>query len=124
MPFGDRTGPAGLGPRTGRSAGFCGGYQVSGCMNSFGGRFFAGRGGGRGRRNRFYATGLPGWAMAGYGYPAGPWVGHPNVAYPPQPMAAAQEIDLLKNQAEYFKDALDEITKRIEELASQEAGKK
>jgi len=34
MPFGDRTGPAGLGPMTGRAAGFCAGYPVPGYMNS------------------------------------------------------------------------------------------
>jgi hypothetical protein len=27
-----------------------------------------------------------------------------------------QEVEMLKDQAEYFKDALDGITKRIEEL--------
>jgi hypothetical protein len=43
MPFGDRTGPSGLGPMTGRGAGFCAGGR-----------------GGRGWRNRFRATGLTG----------------------------------------------------------------
>jgi len=33
MPFGDGTGPAGMGPMTGRVAGFCAGYPVSGYMN-------------------------------------------------------------------------------------------
>ncbi len=33
MPFGDRTGPAGLGPMTGRAAGFCAGFPVPGYMN-------------------------------------------------------------------------------------------
>jgi hypothetical protein len=31
-------------------------------------------------------------------------------------MTREQEIEALKGQAEYFKDALDDITKRIEEL--------
>jgi hypothetical protein len=126
MPFGDGTGPAGMGPMTGRAAGFCAGYGMPGYMNTFGGRGFwgRGRGGGRGRRHWFWATGLPGWARAGYGYPAGPWVGQPYAAYPPQPMTADQEVDALKNQSEYFKNALEEITKRIEELETQRAGKK
>ena len=41
MPFGDRTGPAGLGPMTGRAAGFCAGYPVPGYMNPVGARGFA-----------------------------------------------------------------------------------
>ncbi len=36
MPRGDRTGPAGLGPMTGRAAGFCIGYPVPGFMNPVG----------------------------------------------------------------------------------------
>ena len=55
MPGGDRTGPAGMGPRTGRAAGFCAGNEVPGSMNptagrggGFGGGFGGGRAGGRG----------------------------------------------------------------------------
>lgn len=33
MPAGDGTGPAGLGPMTGRAAGYCAGYPVPGFMN-------------------------------------------------------------------------------------------
>lgn len=44
MPGGDRTGPAGMGPRTGRSAGFCAGYSNPGYANTFGGRGFFGFG--------------------------------------------------------------------------------
>jgi len=33
MPRGDGTGPAGLGPMTGRAAGYCAGYSVPGFMN-------------------------------------------------------------------------------------------
>ncbi|RLI76297.1 hypothetical protein DRP04_12770 [Archaeoglobales archaeon] len=35
MPGGDRTGPWGMGPRTGRGAGFCSGYGMPGFMNRF-----------------------------------------------------------------------------------------
>ncbi|HHX95299.1 MAG TPA: DUF5320 domain-containing protein, partial [Clostridia bacterium] len=33
MPRGDRTGPTGLGPLTGRGAGFCAGFKVPGYAN-------------------------------------------------------------------------------------------
>lgn len=56
MPRGDRTGPAGMGPMTGRGAGFCAGNGTAGYMNNAGiyggGRGFGGRrgfGGGLGR---------------------------------------------------------------------------
>jgi hypothetical protein len=48
MPRGDQTGPAGMGPRTGRGMGFCNGFDAPGFMNSGFGRGF-GRGMGRGR---------------------------------------------------------------------------
>jgi hypothetical protein len=63
MPGGDRTGPWGLGPRTGRAAGFCAGYGMPGYMNPIPGRGFCGWGGGgfgrgmgwgRGFRHRWF----------------------------------------------------------------------
>jgi hypothetical protein len=126
MPRGDGTGPAGMGPMTGRAAGFCAGYPVPGYMNPVGGRGYwgSGRGGGWGRRNWYYATGLPGWARAGYGWPA--WGGGVNpYAYGGAPFAPTiapqQELDGLKGQAEYLEDTLDGIKKRIEELESQKS---
>ncbi|MCK4274272.1 MAG: DUF5320 domain-containing protein [Dehalococcoidales bacterium] len=51
MPFGDGTGPRGMGPMTGRGAGYCTGYRQSGFTNTMPGRgwFNLGRGLGRGR---------------------------------------------------------------------------
>ena len=42
MPGGDRTGPMGLGPMTGRAAGFCAGYPAPGYMSPVSGRGFWG----------------------------------------------------------------------------------
>ena len=53
MPGRDGTGPMGYGPLTGGRRGSCAGAAP-----------FAGRGGGRGPRNQFYATGLTGWQRA------------------------------------------------------------
>lgn len=119
MPRGDGTGPAGMGPMTGRAAGFCAGYSVPGYMNPVGGRGFwgRGRGGGRGWRHQYYATGLPGWARAPMGVPA--W-GGPATPYAPQAGPAAPtaelELDGLKKQAEYFQEALGQINQRIQQL--------
>jgi hypothetical protein len=65
MPRGDKTGPQGLGSKTGREAGYCAGYSVPGYMNptnSYGRGLGRGRGGGRGRgfgRGRFLYQPLP-----------------------------------------------------------------
>ena len=123
MPGGDGTGPGGMGPMTGRAAGYCAGYAVPGYANPVGGRGFwgfgRGGGGGRGWRNQFYATGLPGWQRAAMGYPAFGGAMPPAAPYP-APFATAmsgeQQLDGLKGQAEYLEDALDGIRKRIEEL--------
>lgn len=121
MPRGDGTGPAGLGPMTGRAAGLCAGYPVPGYMNPVGGRGYWGwgRGGGRGRG---FGRGF-GWARAGYGYPA---ADYPYAPYP-APLAAQptseQELAGLKQQAEYFQGTLDDIKKRIEELEGRKSSK-
>ena len=119
MPGGDGTGPGGMGPMTGRAAGFCAGYPVPGYVNPVGGRGMGmgwgrGRGFGRGR----------GWGRAGYGMPAYDSAVNP-YAYGGAPFAPTiapqQELDGLKGQAEYLEDALDGIKKRIEELESQKS---
>ena len=53
MPGGDGTGPTGLGPRSGRSVGFCAGYPHPGYVNT-GFRRGVGRGQGIGRGRRYY----------------------------------------------------------------------
>ena len=133
MPRGDGTGPAGMGPMTGRAAGYCAGYSVPGFANPIGGRYsgvsrgaFGGRGGrGRGYRNWYYATGLPGWARYNAGMPA--WGGvsaPPNYPYAsPYPSPAVtpdQEKEMLKEQADLLKQQLEDIEKRVEELEKEE----
>jgi len=122
MPWGDRTGPAGMGPMTGRGAGYCAGYGVPGYANPISGRGFGGRGGGWGWRNQYYATGLTGWQRAGLypgnaGYVPGSYRG--NYPYGTPGVNKQQELDALKGQAEYFEDALDGINKKIAELEAQ-----
>ena len=116
MPRGDGTGPAGMGPMTGRAAGFCAGYNVPGFMNPGGGRGYWGRGRGMGRGRGF------GWARTGFGGPA--WGGAVNqnaygdVRSAPN-ITAQQELEYLKEQAEYLKTSLDEINKRVEQLKTE-----
>lgn len=118
MPFGDGTGPMGLGPMTGRAAGYCAGYGRPGYLNPVYGRFGFGRGfggGGHGYRHWYWATGLPRWARSTWGaYPV-----NYNVPYT-GPLSSEQELEILKNQAKSFQQALENVNKRIEELEKQQ----
>ena len=77
MPWGDGTGPWGLGPRTGRGFGYCAGYPHPGFVVPFprGGRWFWGRGfwgRGRGFRRAFHWLPFYRYRYPMYYYP--PWL--------------------------------------------------
>jgi hypothetical protein len=116
----------GMGPMTGRAAGFCAGYDIPGYANPMPGRGFGmgmgrgrGRGGGRGWRHWYYATGLPGWARFGY---APAWGAPPAWATGPYaaPPTAEQEVEALKGQADWLRQQLEVISQRIAELEETE----
>lgn len=116
MPRGDRTGPMGIGPMTGRSAGYCTGFGAPGVMNPAGRSGLARRGGGRGWRHWFHATGLPGWVRASSGLPA--WGTGP---YPYAPPAAPETTDeaqltALKIHAAQLEQTLHSLQQRIQKL--------
>jgi hypothetical protein len=105
----------GLGPMTGRGAGYCVGFGVPGFMNLGMGRGFWGRGGGRGWRHCYYATGLPGWARAGWGLPA--WGGPYPYAAPVPPEGVEEAgLESLKAQAGSLERTLQALRRRIEKL--------
>jgi hypothetical protein len=66
-----------------------------------------GRGGGRGFGARWGAA--PGWYGGGYNRPV--------------PPSRDQEMDMLKNEAEYVENELKQIRARMEELESSTQGK-
>jgi len=96
MPRGDRTGPNGAGPMTGRALGYCGGYDEPG--------FTAG--GGRGRGNgRGYGRGF-----SGGGYGRGYGRGYVSPVYPD-----VSEKTLLENEIRVLKDQMSALEKRLSE---------
>lgn len=113
MPQGDRTGPMGQGPRTGRSLGFCSGYDTPGSTKGFrmgrgsGFGMNLGRGRGHGRGRNF---GNFGWQFTGFPH-IFPWQKTVN---------KDDEIKMLKSQSEAFSRAQKDIEKRIRELENQE----
>jgi len=119
MPGGDRTGPRGEGPMTGRAAGYCGANATAGFANRNPGRRFFGRvgtdaffGRGRGWRNQYWATGLPGWVR----YPGVAQDFNPYGATAETGMSPEEEGEVLKEQATYLEQQLKNIKNRISEL--------
>jgi len=108
MPFGDRTGPRGLGPMTGRGLGQCAVAWPGGGFGGVYGRAGAfGRGGGRGWRHWYRATGLPGWARAGRSV-----FGDPRHA----PWTSQDELSYLKEYILGLEEALNVTRARMAEL--------
>jgi hypothetical protein len=97
---------------TGRSAGFCAGNDVPGFTNTGRG---AGRGrgfgggvggrGGRGFRNMFWATGLPGWARFG-GAASAP----------------GSEKEALEQQLRALEASLDQVRHKLDEIQKDSSG--
>ena len=108
MPGGDRTGPQGMGPMTGRRMGYCSGYNSPGYANPGPRRFF-GRGFGWRRWNMPIERVVP--------------------VYPAQPQQPTkeQEVTMLEDDAKTVEaeqkalsQELEAIKKRIEELKNKE----
>ena len=118
MPRGDRTGPNGMGPMTGRAAGYCAGYDRPGYANFGYGGYGRGRGlglgFGRGYRNRYYGGGAPVWPPYGgwnpATYPAAP------VQYTPQQELEMRrkEVEMMEAELKAAKDYIADLEKEKE----------
>ncbi len=110
MPWGDRTGPLGQGPRTGRGLGYCAGYDSPGYTKGTPmGRGWFGRGWGRGFG---FGRGF-GWRWNW------PW----SQSVPPEPTKSTErinnaEITAMKNELNSLKTALDGLLARLNTLTS------
>lgn len=116
MPGMDRTGPMGAGPMTGGARGRCN-PATAATIPAFAGGYAYGRGlalrhGFRGAYGRDRSRGR------GYGRGFG-W--YPPAFVPGYATEAADELDMLKADAEYMQRSLDAINKRIKELSEKPA---
>jgi len=102
MPGGDRTGPMGAGPRTGRGLGYCSGNSQPGWVYGPGRGMGFGRGRGWGRG--FWGRGR--WCWYGPYYPA-PY----SVPYDEE-----TEKKTLEAEANFLKNRLKELEQRLAEL--------
>ena len=122
MPGGDRTGPNGMGPMTGRGMGFCNGLNAPGYASPGFGRGFGrgrgmgfGRGMGRGFGFRRAAV------TPVYGAPAQPL--YPQQQQPTKEQETQmleQEAKAVEEEQKVLKEELDNIRKRIDELKGQQ----
>ncbi len=114
MPGFDGSGPMGAGSMTGGARGFC-----NPANTGYNPQFAGGYGRGMGLRRGFRGG-------AGPGMSAGPGYGRGFGFYPPvggaaYQMTAEDEINMLKANADYMKNSLDEISKRIKELEKKQS---
>ena len=118
MPRGDKTGPDGLGPRSGRGLGYCSGYDSPGYTKGVprGGRGY-GRGYGRG-----FGRGL-GWGR-GRRYHLDPdelYYPNRNPVYPTEPnveMNREEEKHYLENMVHSLENELKNIKNRLKEIGN------
>lgn len=103
MPGFDGTGPRGFGPMTGWGRGYC--PEPAGYVRPRY-RIFAGYwgGGGRGWRNRYWATGVPG----------GAWWGIP-AQFKPE-LTKQEEMEILQEEAKILERQLEYVKKDINKL--------
>jgi hypothetical protein len=102
MPLGDRTGPVGTGPRTGRGLGLCSGYAAPGYLNA---GYGYGRGAGFGRGGGF-RRGM------GYGFGRGFGWNYVPAAAPTK----EDEKNFLKSEIERLTETVDSLKKQLSQL--------
>lgn len=104
MPRGDGTGPMGMGPGTGRGAGWCGGCGRPGpWMMPWGGR-----------------RGWPGRGMPAPAYPPQTWNAPPVEPRTPAERSPEEECEFLRRNAERLQAELDAIRERLDMLKEEE----
>ena len=141
MPRGDRTGPWGEGPRTGRAAGYCAGYPYPGYANDEMPPMRMGRGGGRGLgRGRGFGRGYGGGGGFGRGGGRGFGWGfrvregqdrwddrdYPlstQRSYPPA-RSREDELKMLEEEETALENELKALRKHVKKLRSAEPKKK
>ena len=121
MPRGNGTGPNGMGPMTGRAAGYCAGYGMPGYMNSVGG-FGRGRGVGLGMgfgRGLGFGRGFSrrgGWGAgfgpAPYAVSATPWASAPDAQV--ERLNLERQAEMLGAELKLVQERLDAIEKTNE----------
>ena len=114
MPGGDRTGPMGRGPMSGRALGYCAGYDSPGFTKGVprGRGFGFGRGFGRGL-GRGFGRGRGFWWRGSYPY----YEPEPYYGGPYQNPGPEEEKNHLENLVKGLEEELKAVKERIKELS-------
>lgn len=132
MTGGDRTGPMGQGPKTGRAMGYCSGSDAPGYTTGVpagagrgagrGAGVGMGRGAGRGAGRGFRCRRIPGFGRGGGFAARGDYPGY---YYPaPAQSRAESDVNLLENRISSLKQELETLTESFKELRLQESDEK
>ncbi len=114
MPRGDRRGPSGMGPMTGRAAGFCNGSNAPGFMNTGAmGGYGQGMGAGRGFRGGFHG------AANGAGYGRGQGMGF-QPSYTAPVYSKESEKGYIENEVSFLKEQLKTLEARLADMQEDE----
>ena len=108
MPGGDRTGPVGRGPMTGRAAGYCAGYPAPGYANLGGPGYRRGFGLGRGLERGYWGRGRGFWRRGYY----------PESYYPPT-ATKEEEKTYLENMVKGLEEEIRALRERIQDLSKE-----
>jgi hypothetical protein len=118
MPAGDRTGPSGFGPMTGRGAGYCSGNGAPGYASAYGGS--RGRGFGRGNGNGFRGGRGPVTMQNRFSYRDPYFNVNDNVPYGDsnnqREFSPDMEIKMLQGESMHLENDLKAVKDRIAEL--------
>ena len=110
MPKGDRTGPQGMGPKTGRAMGYCTGHPNPGYMNHHHAAPLMGRRGccghGHGWRNEYCESDRP-------------YAARQQQNFDIPPASPEEEIAMLQNEAKNLQNTIKNIEKRIADLSKE-----
>ena len=124
MPRGDRRGPNGMGPMTGRAAGFCSGSNAPGFANTgTAGGYGQGQGAGRGAGRRQFGPSQmqPGFGGGFNGAANGAAYGRgfqPSYAAPVYSKEA--EKGYIENEVSFLKDQLKTLEGKLSEMKDDE----
>jgi hypothetical protein len=111
MPGGDQTGPEGMGPMTGRQMGDCADSDAPRSASAAPGRGWWGWR--RGRRGGRGPWGRRGFRVGPFGRGRRFWHSGP---FPGFRLTQEQEVESLKDEAEWLKEQLDAVNQRLEEI--------
>lgn len=110
MPGGDQTGPEGMGPMTGRQMGDCADSGAQGPAGVPMGRAWGWR---RGRGERRHRHMRPGF---GPRFGRAHLFGHAHLFGRSFRLTQEQEVEVLKDEAEWLKEQLDAVNQRLEKM--------